>query len=175
MQTIGAIPNMSRLPALVKQGLYDPQYEHDSCGVGVTADITGGRSHDIVTKGLEVLVSLGHRGACGADPETGDGAGILLQMPHKFFLKECSKLNIGLPGPGEYGVGMVFLPQDPVQRQTCQQVFEEMISEEGQIPLGWRDVPVDSSRIGTHSKDVQPCIRQVFVGRGRGPPMKLNW
>ena len=168
MQTIGAIPNMSRLPALVKQGLYDPQYEHDSCGVGVTADITGGRSHDIVTKGLEVLVSLGHRGACGADPETGDGAGILLQMPHKFFLKECSKLNIGLPGPGEYGVGMVFLPQDPVQRQTCQQVFEEMISEEGQIPLGWRDVPVDSSRIGIHSKDVQPCIRQVFVGRGRG-------
>ncbi len=154
------------LPNLKKQGLYDPQHEHDSCGVGVVANIRGAASHDIVQKGIEVLINLGHRGACGADPKTGDGAGILLQMPHKFFKKECVNLGIGLPSPGEYGVGMVFLPQDPGQRDKCQRIFEEITRAEGQIPLGWRDVPVDNSAIGDRAREVQPCIRQLFVERG---------
>ena len=154
------------LPNLKKQGLYDPQYEHDSCGVGVVANIQGAASHDIVQKGIEVLINLGHRGACGADPKTGDGAGILLQMPHQFFRKECASLGIDLPLPGEYGVGMVFLPQDLGQRDRCQRIFEEITKEEGQIPLGWRDVPVDDSAIGDRAREVQPLIRQIFVAGG---------
>ena len=154
------------LPNLQKQGLYDPQYEHDSCGVGVVANIQGAASHDIVQKGIEVLINLGHRGACGADPKTGDGAGILLQMPHQFFRKECASLGIDLPLPGEYGVGMVFLPQDLGQRDRCQRIFEEITKEEGQIPLGWRDVPVDDSAIGDRAREVQPLIRQIFVAGG---------
>ena len=157
---------IKRLPKLVKQGLYDPLYEHDSCGVGVVANIKGVKSHDIVEKGLEVLINLGHRGACGSDPKTGDGAGILVQMPHEFFAKECNRLGIKLPPPGDYGVGMVFLPQDPAQRERCQRIFEDMVQEEGQVFLGWRDVPVDTRGIGDHSRDVQPCIRQIFIGRG---------
>ena len=159
---------MKPLPKLVKQGLYDPQYEHDACGVGVVASIKGVKSHDIIDKGLEVLINLGHRGACGADPKTGDGAGILIQMPHQFFSKECAELGITLPPLGDYGVGMVFLPQDTVQRERCQRIFDDIVGEEGQLVLGWRDVPVDSSGIGNHSRDVQPYIRQIFIGRGAG-------
>ena len=155
-----------RLPKLVKQGLYDPQFEHDSCGVGVVANIKGVKSHDMIEKGLQVLINLGHRGACGSDPRTGDGAGILIQMPHELFSKECAKLGISLPPPGDYGVGMVFLPQDPSQRKECERVFEEIVGEGGQRFLGWRDVPVDSSGIGDHSRDMQPYIRQIFIGRG---------
>ena len=155
-----------RLPKLVKQGLYDPQFEHDSCGVGVVADIKGVKSHDIIDKALEVLDNLGHRGACGADPKTGDGAGILIQMPHQFFVRECAGLGIDLPGPGEYGVGMVFFPQDPAQRRVCEDLFEEAVREEGQVLLGWRDVPVDPSAIGDHARDVMPHIRQIFIGKG---------
>ena len=155
-----------RLPKLVKQGLYDPQYEHDTCGVGVVANIKGAKSHEIIQKGLQVLINLGHRGACGADPKTGDGAGILLQMPHQFFSKKCARLGINLPPAGDYGVGMVFLPQDPAQRERCRGIFEDIVREEGQHLLGWRDVPVDSTGIGSHARDVQPHIRQVFVGRG---------
>ena len=155
-----------KLPRLTKQGLYDPQYEHDSCGVGVVANITGAKSHDIVEKGLEVLINLGHRGACGADPKTGDGAGVLLQMPHKFLRRECAKLGIALPGPGEYGVGMVFLPQELGQRRECERIIEDVVREEGQRLLGWRDVPVDDSDIGVTARNVRPFIRQVFVGRG---------
>ena len=157
---------IKRLPKLVKQGLYEPRYEHDSCGVGVVANIKGVKSHDIIEKGLEVLVNLGHRGACGSDPKTGDGAGILVQMPHEFFAKECNRLGIELPPPGDYGVGMVFLPQDPAQRERCEGMFEEVVREEGQVVLGWRDVPVDSRGIGDHSRHVQPYIRQIFIGRG---------
>ena len=146
--------------------MYDPRYEHDGCGVGVVASIKGKSSHEIVQKALQVLINLGHRGACGADPKTGDGAGILLQMPHRFFIKECGKLGINLPAPGEYGVGVVFLPQDPGQRETCQRIFEDVVREEGQRLLGWRDVPVDTSDIGIHARDVQPFIRQIFIGRG---------
>ena len=157
---------MKRLPKLVKQGLYDPRYEHDSCGVGVVANIKGVKSHDIIEKGLEVLINLGHRGASGSDPKTGDGAGILVQMPHEFFARECKGLGIELPPPGDYGVGMVFLPRDSAQRERCQRIFEDVVREEGQIVLGWRDVPVDSRGIGDHSRDVQPSIRQIFIGRG---------
>ena len=155
-----------RLPELVKQGLYDPRYEHDACGVGVVASIKGVKSHDIIEKGLQVLINLGHRGACGADPETGDGAGILLQMPHQFLDKEGAKAGFHLPSPGEYGVGMVFLPQDPAQREGCQRAFDEIVAEEGQVVLGWRDVPVDPGAIGSQARAVQPYIRQVFVARG---------
>ena len=157
---------MKRLPPLIKQGLYDPQFEHDSCGVGVVADIKGGKSHDVVVKGLQVLINLGHRGACGSDPKTGDGAGILFQMPHRFFSNVCGELGIRLPPPGEYGVGMVFLPRDPAQRDKCQNIFQAVVEEEGQLLLGWRDVPVDDSGIGNRAREVQPRIRQVFIGRG---------
>ena len=157
---------MARMPKLVKQGLYDPQYEHDACGVGVVASINGTRSHDIIEKGLQVLVNLGHRGACGSDPKTGDGAGILVQMPHEFFRKECAGLDISLPPPGDYGVGMVFLPRDPAQGERCQKLLEGIVREEGQTLLGWRDVPVDDTGIGAHSKEVRPLIRQIFIGRG---------
>ena len=157
---------MSRMPSLTKQGLYDPQFERDACGVGVVANITGDKSHDIIQKGLEVLINLGHRGACGWDPETGDGAGILLQMPHEFFSRECEKLGFTLPGPGEYGAGVAFLPKDAAQRSRCEELFEHIVEEEGLRFLGWRDVPVDESKIGIGSRQVAPHIRQLFIGRG---------
>ena len=155
-----------RLPGLRKQGLYDPRYEHDSCGVGVVASIKGEKSHDIIEKALQVLINLGHRGASGSDPKTGDGAGILVQMPHEFLAKECAGLGINLPPLGQYGVGMVFLPQDPAQRSVCEKVFEDTVREEGQVLLGWRDVPVDDSAIGAHAREVRPCIRQILIGSG---------
>ncbi|MCZ6891636.1 MAG: glutamate synthase subunit alpha, partial [Chloroflexi bacterium] len=155
---------MNRLPPLAKQGLYDPQFERDACGVGVVANIAGFKSHDIIEKGLEVLVNLSHRGARGADPETGDGAGLLLQMPHQLFRRECAKLGISLPEPGQYGVGMVFLPMEAAQRKRCEDIFEEIVAEEGQTVLGWRDVPVDNSQIGSGARQVEPCIRQLFIG-----------
>ena len=160
----------TKLPPLTKQGLYDPMYEHDACGVGVVANINGIKSHDIVEKGLKVLINLGHRGACGSDPKTGDGAGILLQIPHEFYTRECAKLGLKLPGLGSYGTGLVFLPQDSAQRELCQNIIEETVREEGQTILGWRNVPVDDSEIGRHASDVQPMIRQVFVGRGPHTP-----
>ncbi|MEK7850409.1 MAG: hypothetical protein AAB275_00870, partial [Deltaproteobacteria bacterium] len=109
-----------------RQGLYDPQYEKDNCGVGFVANIKGVKSHDIVMKGLEILVNITHRGATGADPNTGDGAGILIQIPHDFLSNRCSKLGISLPRPGEYGVGMVFLPRDEAQRKRCESLLEKM-------------------------------------------------
>ena len=157
---------MNRLPPLTKQGLYDPQFERDACGVGVVANIGGVKSHDIIKQGLEVLVNLGHRGARGADPETGDGAGLLLQMPHKLFGRECAKLGFTLPERGQYGVGMVFLPMEAAQRRRSEEIFEEIVAEEGQTVLGWRDVPVDNSQIGTGARQVEPCIRQLFIERG---------
>ena len=150
-----------------RQGLYDPQFEHDACGVGLVANVKGARSHSIISQGLEVLINLGHRGASGADPETGDGAGILIQMPHEFFVKECGRLRIPLPERGDYGVGMAFLPQPMSQRETCEQIVERVVQEEGQTFLGWRDVPVAPDTIGTLAARVQPFIRQFFVGRNR--------
>ena len=116
---------MTGLPP--KQGLYDPQYEHDACGIGFVADLKARPSHDIVAKALRVLLNLGHRGACGCEPNTGDGAGILMQMPHRFLLQECERLNIPLPSPGEYGVGMVYLPTDAGDRRQCEAIFEQII------------------------------------------------
>ena len=143
-----------------------PRFERDACGVGLVANISGKKSHDILEKGLEVLVNLAHRGACGCDPLTGDGAGILLQMPHQFLKQECANIGITLPGPGEYGVGVVFLPPDTSQRQTCEALVQQVIEDEGQHFLGWRDVPVDNSEVGYIARNSQPFIRQVFIGRG---------
>ncbi|MFZ0886990.1 MAG: glutamate synthase large subunit [Candidatus Binataceae bacterium] len=149
-----------------RQGLYDPACEHDACGVSFVVDIKGRRSHDLVDKGIEVLNNLTHRGACGCDPETGDGAGILLQVPHGFFVKEADKLGFGLPARGEYGVGMVFLPRDEAKRSACEQVVERIVREEGQRVLGWRSVPHDETACGRIARQAMPAIRQVFIGRG---------
>jgi len=149
-----------------KQGLYDPGNEHDACGVGFVADIKGRKSHAIVEQGLEIVTNLTHRGAVGADPRGGDGAGILLQIPDRFLREECSDIGITLPAEGEYGVGMVFLPQGENNRRLCQQVLEDFIRSEGQSVLGWRDVPTDNGTIGESVKILEPRVRQVFVGRG---------
>ena len=148
---------------LEERGLYDPRFEHDACGVGLVANIKGVKSHDVVTRGLEALINLGHRGACGADPETGDGAGILLQMPHEFFAEQAESVRIDLPDRGDYGIGMVFLPQDPAERGRCEQIVDEAVTREGQTLLGWRDVPVTPDAIGRLAAEVMPVIRQFFV------------
>jgi glutamate synthase domain-containing protein 2/glutamate synthase domain-containing protein 1/glutamate synthase domain-containing protein 3 len=150
------------------QGLYDPRHEHDACGIGFVANISGEKSHDIVTKGIEILVNLAHRGACGCDPETGDGAGVLIQIPHAFFERECARLGFPLPAPGEYGVGMVFLPVEPHERMACEGIVEEIAREEGLTVLGWRDTPIDSDTIGRLARSTQPYIEQIFVKRGPG-------
>src|SRR2546423_1669234 len=152
------------------QGLYDPALEHDSCGFGFVVDIKGRPSHDIVVKALEVLCNLEHRGATGAEKETGDGAGILLQTPHAFLAAACAKLGLTLPGPGRYGVGMVFLPPSEPGREAIYRLFDETIRDERQQLLGWRDVPTDNSTLGGSAKASQPVIRQVFIGRGDDVP-----
>jgi glutamate synthase (ferredoxin) len=149
-----------------KQGLYDPQYEHDSCGVGFVVDLKGRPSHDIVSKAVRVLLNLGHRGACGCEKNTGDGAGILMQMPHHFLLQECDKLAIRLPAQGDYGVGMVYLPTDPADRRACEAAFEQIVREEGLSVLGWRTVPTENSPLGPTAKRSEPSIRQIFIGAG---------
>ena len=159
---------MNRLKELAQHGLYSLEQEHDSCGVGVVANIKGGKSHRIIEEGMEVLVSLGHRGAAGSDPETGDGAGLLIQMPHQFFQKECIRLGIDLPGPGEYGVGMVFLPPQPEGLEKCRALVNKVINDEGLELLGWREVPVDPTKMGGDSRAVRPDIQQVFIGAGPG-------
>ena len=149
-----------------RKGLYDPSFEHDACGVGVVADIKGRKSHEIIEQGIEVLINLGHRGACGSDPETGDGAGLLIQMPHTFFQAEAAKLGIRLGEPGEWAVGMVFLPQNSQEGVYCQQALERITAEEGQRFLGWRDVPVNPDAIGVGSRRLMPVIRQAIIGKG---------
>src|SRR3954471_5698444 len=156
------------MPQLPAQGLYDPANEHDACGVGFVAHIKGKKSHSIVEQGLQILKNLTHRGAVGADPLAGDGAGILLQMPDAFLREEMAKQKIKLPPAGQYGVGMVFLPQEPASRIACEYEIERAIKEEGQILLGWRDVPCDNTGLGESVKKIEPLIRQVFIGRGRG-------
>ena len=145
------------------QGLYDPRNEHDACGMGFVASVRGVKSHSIVEKGLEVLVNLTHRGACGCDPETGDGAGILIQIPHKFFLSACAREGFSLPAPGRYAVGMVFLPVEKHPRLQCEGILEGIVQEEGLTLLGWRDTPVNGSAIGRVARGSQPYIQQVFV------------
>jgi glutamate synthase (NADPH) large chain len=152
------------------EGLYHPSFEHDACGIGFVANITGQKSHQIIQQGLRVLDNLSHRGACGCDPRTGDGAGILMQLPHEFLHRHTRELGFSLPDPGEYGVGMVFLPRSRGPRfaydlDQCELLFEEMVREEGLKLLGWRKVPVDLSACGDVAREVVPEIRQVFVGR----------
>jgi glutamate synthase (ferredoxin) len=150
-----------------KQGLYDPRFEHDACGTGFVVDIAGRKSHGIIEKAIQVLLNLEHRGASGSEKNTGDGAGILLQLPHKFFVRECEKLKIKLPQPGEYAAGMVFLPTEEESRRQCKRQFAKIIREEGQSVLGWRLVPTDNSTLGASAKASQPVIEQVFVSRGK--------
>ena len=148
------------------EGLYDSSHEHDSCGVGFVVNIKGQRSHKLVQQALEVVINLLHRGACGCEANTGDGAGILLQLPHRFFQKEAERLGMHLPEPGAYGVGTVFLPRDPDERSRIQDLFSHIAAEEGQRVLGWRDVPTDDSSLGETAKSGEPVIRQLFIGRG---------
>ncbi len=150
------------------QGLYDPANEHDACGVGFVANIKGAKSHAIVEQGLTILKNLTHRGAVGADPLAGDGAGILVQIPDQFFREEMARQDVALPPVGEYGVGMVFLPQEPASRLACEYEIERAIKDEGQVLLGWRDVPCDNAGLGHSVKKIEPTIRQVFIGRGAG-------
>jgi glutamate synthase (NADPH/NADH) large chain len=150
------------------QGLYDPTHEHDACGVGFVAHIKGAKSHEIVQKGLQILLNLDHRGAVGADPLFGDGAGILIQIPDDFYRVEMAKQGVALPPQGEYGVGMVFLPKEHASRLACEQELERTVRAEGQLVLGWRDVPVDRAmEMSPLVRESEPVIRQVFIGRGR--------
>jgi glutamate synthase domain-containing protein 2/glutamate synthase domain-containing protein 1/glutamate synthase domain-containing protein 3 len=146
-------------------GLYDPCREHDSCGVGFVVDIKGRKSHDIVAKALTVLDNLTHRGACGCDPRTGDGAGIIMQVPHEFLKKEATRVGIDLPAAGDYGVGQVFLPIDQSKRAECEAAFERIVREEGQRVLGWRDVPIAEAECGDIARRGMPAIRQVFIAK----------
>ncbi|UCH48324.1 MAG: glutamate synthase large subunit [Betaproteobacteria bacterium] len=148
------------------QGLYKPSNEHDACGVGFIAHIKGEKSHAIVEHGLEILDNLTHRGATGYDPLLGDGAGILLQLPDAFLRRECEQLGISLPAPGDYGVGMIFLPQDATARVGIEELINQFVETEGQALLGWRDVPVNNSGLSKATIEVEPVIRQVFIGRG---------
>src|ERR1039457_4133991 len=148
------------------QGLYHPAQEHDACGIGFVANVRGQKSHEIIEKGIQVLLNLAHRGACGCDPETGDGAGILLQIPHQFFVRECGTLGFDLPKPGAYGVGMTFLPVEKHERLQCEGILERIIREEGLAVLGWRDTPCLASAIGRVARGSQPYIQQIFIGCG---------
>ncbi|MGH7780967.1 MAG: glutamate synthase large subunit [Candidatus Binataceae bacterium] len=158
--------NRSSLPK--REGLYDPAHEHDACGVGFVVNIKGERSHDIVAKALQVLDNLTHRGGCGCDPNSGDGAGILVQIPHEFLKREANKCGFDLPAPGRYGVGQVFLPLDANKRAACEAAFEKIVREEGQRILGWRTVPVAPSACGDIARRGLPEVRQVFLGPGAG-------
>ncbi len=157
------VDRFKQLPA--PQGLYNPTYEHDACGIGFVVNVNGEPSHEIVLKGLEILVNLQHRGACGCDSETGDGAGILIQIPHHLFTSETSKLGFELPAPGEYGIAMCFLPVERQQRLACEGLLEKISREEGLTVLGWRDTPVQVDAIGRVARASQPYIEQFFVAR----------
>jgi len=150
------------------QGLYDPAHEHDACGVGFVVDIEGRRSHTIVRQALSVLINLLHRGACGCEANTGDGAGVLIQIPDKFLRRECGRLGIPLPSAREYGCGLVFLPRAPEQRDRVRALLHSIVDEEGQRLLGWREVPTDDHLIGASALSVEPHITQVLIGRGPG-------
>jgi glutamate synthase (NADPH/NADH) large chain len=147
-------------------GLFDPAQEKDSCGVGFIADIKGRKSHQIVEDGLTILVNLEHRGAVGADPRAGDGAGILVQTPHKFFAKKAAELGFTLPAPGHYAVGALFLPHNAEWRQEIMDTYAEVAAQEGMTLLGWRDVPTNNSTLGETVKPTEPVNKQVFIARG---------
>ncbi|MGH8295785.1 MAG: glutamate synthase large subunit, partial [Steroidobacteraceae bacterium] len=152
-----------------KQGLYDPRLEHEACGVGFVVDVKGRKSHRILEQAIQVLRNLDHRGACGCEANTGDGAGVLIQMPHAYFQHVARKDRLfSLPGPGEYASGLVFLPRNPTRRRRLVERFEHIIQSEGQALLGWRTVPVNNSSLGETARAGEPFIRQVFIGRGPG-------
>lgn len=154
---------MMKMPE--QPGLYEPSTEHDSCGVGFVVNIKGNKSHAIVDNALVILKNLLHRGACGCEENTGDGVGLLIQKPDKFFQRVCKDAGIELPDTSSYGAGMVFLPTDPEQSKHCQQAFERIINEEGQQFLGWRDVPTDDSLLGPSAKKDEPTFKQIFIGK----------
>ena len=152
------------LTAPKAQGLYDPQNEHDACGVGFIAHVKGKKSHGIIRDAIGALVRLNHRGACGCETNTGDGAGILMQVPHEFLKTVAALGKITLPGAKEYGVGQVFLPQDAGQRAECEKLFNQIVAEEGQTVLGWRPVPIRLDAVGASAASVAPVFEQLFVG-----------
>ena len=158
-------PQAARTGLPPKQGLYDPWFEHDACGVGFVVDIKGRRSHQILQQALQVLRNLDHRGASGSEPNTGDGAGVLIQMPHAFFKDVCKKARIVLPEADEYGSGLVFLPRNITKRRRLEERFEQIIQSEGQTVLGWRTVPTNNAALGETARSCEPAIRQVFIGR----------
>ena len=146
------------------QGLYNPNHEHDACGVGFVAHIKGKKTHEIISQGLKILENLDHRGAVGADPLMGDGAGILIQIPDALYRAEMKKQGVNLPPVGEYGVGMIFLPKESASRLACEQELERTVRQEGQIVLGWRDVPIDTKMpMSPTVKKTEPVIRQIFI------------
>ena len=166
---------MNRRGRPQQQGLYDPRFEHDACGIGFVVDMKGRVSHEFVEMGIQMLLNLNHRGACGCEENTGDGAGILLQTPHRFFEGACADAGIRLPAQGGYGVGMIFLPDPSEARRECERLLDEVVREEGQEVLGWRTVPVDNSLLGPTAKACQPVIRQIFIGaRGAVPGQDLE-
>ena len=151
---------------LEANGMYSSQFEKDACGMGFVVNIKGKKSHDIIDNGLRILERLEHRGGAGADKDTGDGAGILVQIPHEFFKRECEVLGINLPAAGEYGVGMVFAHKYESLRNEQKRIFEEVVREEGQVVLGWREVPVDGTKVGKEAAAIRPWMIQILIGKG---------
>ena len=148
-------------------GLYQSNFEHDACGVGFIAQIEGKKSHDIVLMGLDILKNIDHRGAVGADPLMGDGAGVILQIPDNLFRAELNEMELQLPPHGEYGVGMMFLPQEKASRIACERIITRVVESEGQKVVGWRDVPTDKEMpISPRVIEKKPVIRQIFVSKG---------
>ena len=163
--TPGLRPLRTGLPP--KQGLYDPWFEHDACGVGFVVDVKGRKSHQTLQQAIQVLKNLDHRGASGSEANTGDGAGVLLQVPHAFLVEACRKTRVALPGPAEYGCGLVFLPRNPTHRRRLEERFEQIVQSEGQTFLGWRTVPTNSASLGDTARSCEPFIRQIFIGRNK--------
>ena len=157
------------------QGLYQSRHEHDACGIGFVVDIKGKKSHKIVEQALTVLTNLDHRGATGSESDTGDGAGILMQIPHKFLERSCRGLGIDLPRQGQYGVGMIFLPPDRENRLPCEKVISKIVEEEGQEVLGWRKVPTDNFYLGESAIDAEPSVRQLIIGRNSDIKTELDF
>ncbi len=161
--------SVQRSDATTSEGLYDPRDEHDACGVGFIVHVKGRRSHAIIRDGLQILVNLEHRGGSGGDGRTGDGAGILVQMPDRFLRREAAGLGIGLPPEGEYGAGTVFLPRDGAGRATVESLVAQIVGDEGQRLLGWREVPVNDRALGPQAAAACPTIKQLIIGRGSAP------
>ncbi len=157
--------NLKMNQADCDQGLYRPEFEHDSCGTGFITNINGHKSNQIIADALTMLENMEHRGACGCDPDSGDGAGILIQLPHEFFMEECSNLEISLPEPGEYGVGMIFFPKESAVKKACRTTIDAAIEKLGLHKLGYRKIAVNSSVIGETARSAEPDIEQLFIAR----------